>query len=112
MTQSQREAFMTKIQEEMEAAKTFITKLQELTKPIAPDNAIGRVSRMDAINNRSVNEEGLRKAQVRLQRLERQLARCDTEDIGKCTRCGVEIRFERLMFLPDSFRCVACARRG
>ncbi len=32
-----------------------IEVLKELTKPIAPENAIGRVSRMDAINNKSIN---------------------------------------------------------
>ena len=35
---------------------------KEITKPIAPENAIGRISRMDAINNKSVTEAALRQA--------------------------------------------------
>ena len=37
-----------------------IKEYTELTKPISPENAIGRISRMDAINNKSVNEAALR----------------------------------------------------
>ena len=33
-----------------------IEEYRQLTQPIPPNEAIGRVSRMDAINNRSVNE--------------------------------------------------------
>jgi len=36
-----------------------ILEYRELTKPIPPSVAIGRVSRMDAINNRSINEAAL-----------------------------------------------------
>ena len=52
-----------------------IAEYRELTKPIPPSEAIGRVSRMDAINNRSVNEAALRQ-------LERELAalRSDAKD--------------------------------
>ena len=32
-----------------------LIELKELTKPIEPDCAIGRISRMDAINNKSIN---------------------------------------------------------
>ena len=44
------------IEEEIDKTKVSIQHYKELTKPIAPENAIGRISRMDAINNKSVNE--------------------------------------------------------
>ncbi len=56
--------------QEIENTKKSITNLEELTKPIAPENAIGRVSRMDAINNKSVNEAALTKAKQKLKNLE------------------------------------------
>jgi len=59
-----------KIIQEIEKIKIKITDLEELTKPIAPDCAIGRVSRMDAINNKSINENALRKAQNKLKGME------------------------------------------
>ena len=57
------------IQEEILKTEASITSLKELTKPIAPENAIGRVSRMDAINNKSVNEAAIRKAEQKLKNL-------------------------------------------
>ena len=50
--------------------KDDILKLIELTKPISPDCAIGRVSRMDAINNKSINEAALRQKKNQLKALE------------------------------------------
>ena len=49
------------------AMNTFqSTTAQPRKYPIAPENAIGRVSRMDAINNKSVNEAALKKAEIKL----------------------------------------------
>jgi DnaK suppressor protein len=111
MTDEQKQQLLAKIETEITQTEQRIEELVELTKPIAPDNAIGRVSRMDAINNRSINESGLRQARSRLNKLQRQLERSRTAEFGYCSRCGQEIRFERLMYLPESFKCVSCARR-
>jgi len=48
--------------EEIVKTVAIIKTYQELTKPVAPDVAIGRISRMDAINNKSVAESALRQA--------------------------------------------------
>ena len=39
---------------EIEITKKSVLELKELTSPIAPDCAIGRISRMNAINNLSL----------------------------------------------------------
>ena len=88
-----------------------ISKLKELTKPISPENAIGRVSRMDAINNKSVNEVALRNAINKLTLLESALERINHEDFGLCIRCKNEIPIQRILLIPQSNRCVYCASR-
>lgn len=88
-----------------------IEELEELTRPIAPENAIGRVSRMDAINNRSVNEEALRKARKRLQQLKNNRERLAKGTIEECTNCGQAIQAKRLIYMPESHTCIPCARR-
>lgn len=89
----------------------LISELEELTQAIAPENAIGRVSRMDAINNRSVNEAALRKARQRLIKLKHNQQRLQKNEIETCTNCGNHIRIERLIYMPESNLCTACARR-
>jgi DnaK suppressor protein len=96
------------IQEELKATKAQILSLRELTKPIAPDCAIGRVSRMDAINNKTINEAALRKAEVKLSGLKYALERIDDSDFGTCAKCGQIIPLGRIMLMPHSRFCARC----
>jgi DnaK suppressor protein len=86
-----------------------IAEYRELTKPIPPSEAIGRVSRMDAINNKSVNEAALRQVEKQRQGLDRALQRMDDDRFGLCTRCGEPIPMGRLMLMPGALTCVRCA---
>ena len=86
-----------------------IQEYRELTKPIPPSEAIGRVSRMDAINNRSVNEAALRQLETELEGLIKAMDRMREEKYGKCLRCGEDIPTGRLMLMPGATRCVRCA---
>lgn len=96
---------------EKEIVKTekSVSRYEELTQPISPDNAIGRVSRMDAINNKSVIEAALQKAKERLTGLKRNLDKLGTDDFGVCPKCKNEIRIERILLAPESSFCVNCA---
>jgi len=86
-----------------------ILDLKELTKPIPPENAIGRVSRMDAINNRSISEAALRTSEKKMHKLLTAAEKVEEEYFGLCGRCGAEIPVARLMLLPESAFCVNCA---
>ena len=86
-----------------------IEELKELVRPEAPDSAIGRVSRMDAINNRSINEAGLRKKKLQLSKIDEALKLVDSPDFGKCIKCGKIIQPARILVMPESKVCVNCA---
>ena len=62
MNKQERNKAKESIKKSIEETQKDISNLKELAKPISPENAIGRVSRMDAINNKSVNEAALRNA--------------------------------------------------
>ncbi|MGI9545981.1 MAG: TraR/DksA C4-type zinc finger protein [Flavobacteriaceae bacterium] len=102
-----RDRFLTEIHN----TEKKIVQYEELTQPIAPDNAIGRVSRMDAINNKGVMEAALRKARERLVGLNRHLEKLQTSDFGICVRCKNQIPLERIFMAPQSSFCVNCARK-
>ncbi|MBW6498123.1 MAG: TraR/DksA C4-type zinc finger protein [Bacteroidales bacterium] len=87
----------------------LIKELEDLTRPIAPDVAIGRVSRMDAINNKSVNEAALRQARDKLQGLQHALDNIDNPSFGVCSRCGTEIPLGRILVMPESPKCIRCS---
>ncbi|MBL4594843.1 MAG: TraR/DksA C4-type zinc finger protein [Flavobacteriales bacterium] len=103
--------FKEKINTEIEKLQVKIDELKEATKPIAPDVAIGRISRMDAINNKSVNEAALRTAEIKMTKLEMASNKVDDPKFGICIRCGQAIPEGRLMIMPESIKCVNCAQR-
>lgn len=110
MTDKERQDFKRFANEEIESLKAEIPRLEELVRPVAPDNAIGRVSRMDTIVNQSVSETQLSKARVRLARLNEALRRVDDDpDFGLCIDCGEPIPMARLKAMPETQYCVKCA---
>ena len=110
MNDRQKTEFKAFAQAEIEGLKAEIPRLKELVKPVAPDNAIGRLSRMDNIVNQSVAEAQLSKAKVRLVRLSEALKRVDEdEEFGLCLDCGDPIPMARLKAMPETEFCVECA---
>ncbi len=99
-----------KLLQDIQKTEKIIKDYQEQTKPVSPDDAIGRVSRMDAINNKSVVEASLRKAEEKLRGLEYVLDNIDDPDFGRCKNCKTEIPIGRILFRPESVLCVNCAR--
>lgn len=97
------------IHQEIDKTQISITNLEALTKPIAPENAIGRVSRMDAINNKSVNDAALLKAKQKLKNLQITLSNLHDSDFGICAKCHNSIPIGRIMLVPQSRFCVQCA---
>lgn len=111
MTSEQKKLLAEIMEKETEKLKKRLKELKEFTKPIAPDDAIGRVSRMDAINNRSVTEAGVRNIENRLQLLTRAARSINNEDFGKCTVCKQSIAFERLKLRPEIRQCAECVNK-
>ena len=109
MDTENREKLKDHIQKEIEDLKQDIKSYQLLTQPVAPDNAIGRLTRMEAINSKSINEAALNKAKRTLSKMERALIRINDPDFGLCRECEEPIPFARLMIVPESDLCVRCA---
>ena len=97
------------IEEKLIAIKEDIASYELLTKPVSPDNAIGRLTRMEAINSKSINESILRKARDTRSQLERAVAKIDNPNFGLCRECDEPIPSARLMVLPETDLCVQCA---
>ena len=98
-----------KIEHEIKSLNNKIDLLVEQCRPIEPENSIGRVSRMDAINNKSVVESSLRLSKQRLSKLVIVKNKINDNDFGVCFNCKQKIPIERLLLLPESSKCVKCA---
>jgi DnaK suppressor protein len=112
MNISQKKTLIGHIQKTIAGLKADIDAYKGLTQPIAPDDSIGRLTRMEAINSKSINEAALRRARNTLSRLERTLRKVDDPDFGLCRECEEPVPFARLMAMPESDLCVACAEKS
>ena len=111
MDEHNKKLLQQKILSAISESEEIISSLKEKTKPVSPDNAIGRLSRMDAIGNKSVNDASLRKAQARLTQLKYALNNIDNPEFGICAECDEEIPLGRIMVMPESTLCVSCAEQ-
>ncbi|MFC1844923.1 TraR/DksA family transcriptional regulator [Thermodesulfobacteriota bacterium] len=108
MKKTEKEKLARQIREKIEMVRQDIVSYTERTQPVAPDDAIGRLTRMDAIGNKSINEAALREARNTLAKLERALKMIDRPGFGLCRECEEKIPLARLMIMPESDMCVTC----
>lgn len=112
MDDSQKAAIKAKIISLIEEAELSIVKMQDMAQPVKPENSLGRISRMDAINNKSVVDAAIRTKKSKLGKLKVALNSLDKKDFGFCSACKNPIQEGRLIFMPESTLCVRCASRG
>lgn len=110
MTPPQKEELKELIEKKIALSKRKIAGYREMAAPVSPENAIGRISRMDAINNKSVAEAALREEEDKLRGLEYMHRNLEKEDFGHCTLCENPIPITRLLLMPHSPYCVNCAK--
>ncbi len=105
--------FLARQKVKLEVAFVEVDKEIELLKvssqPVAPDNSIGRLSRMDAIAQKSVNEAALDHAKKRFVKIISALKRLNSEEYGYCLVCEDEISLQRLTAVPETTTCIDCA---
>lgn len=109
---SQRQELRKLMQDSLKDTEQEILRLKELIAPVSPDPAIGRLTRMEAIQSKSISEANLRKAQSRQTSLKRALRRLEEDDdFGICDACEEPIPYKRILLVPSTIRCVACAEK-
>ena len=111
MEKDERDKLEQHIRDRLQAVNGDIDAFRASSAPVAPDNAIGRLTRMEAINSQSINEAALRKALATRSLLEKALLTIDTDDFGLCRACEEPIAVARLMAMPEATLCVTCASR-
>jgi DnaK suppressor protein len=100
-----------KIVEEIELQKHWVESFTETSKPVAPDNAIGRLTRMEAISSQAISEASLNSARAKLIKLEKALSKVDLPEFGICVHCSAPIPQGRIMLMPENVLCVSCAEK-
>ena len=79
-------------------------------KPVTLDQeAVGRLSRMDAMQVQAMAEAQSRRRAALRSRIHAALERIDEGELGYCLDCGEEIAEKRLEHDPSVTQCIKCA---
>jgi DnaK suppressor protein len=82
---------------------------EEAARPVALDQtAVGRLSRMDAIQNQHLTKNLQEREEMRLGAICEALERIDAGTYGVCVGCQGPIAFDRLYVVPEADDCGHC----
>jgi len=109
MDESQQMEFRARIEAEMVEVQQDIDRLEESAAPVSPDKALGRLTRMESLNDQGISSMALGRAREKFYGLQKTLERLEDPAFGRCSLCSMPIPVERLLAMPESSRCVRCA---
>jgi len=73
---------------------------------------IGRLSRMDAMQQQAMDDETHRRRERELEKIKAALRRIEDGDYGYCSACDEPIAPKRLENDPGALMCIACASKA
>lgn len=98
-------AALLKLQAEL---PLLISRSDDDVKPVELDQPIGRLSRMDAIQQQKMSAATRLASERRLKLVEQALRFFDSGEYGDCRSCEEPIGFARLQARPETPLCLAC----
>lgn len=82
---------------------------EEALRPIQLDQtAVGRLSRIDSLQNQGLTRNLQEREQAKLGQVITAFQRIEAGTYGLCVECGGDIPFERLQVFPETPTCTAC----
>jgi DnaK suppressor protein len=99
------------MREEFDALRAASGTTSEDRKPVALDqSSVGRLSRMDAMQQQAMAAAQETRRHGRIRTLEAAVRRLEEGEFGWCEDCGEFIGERRLDLDPTLMRCKDCAR--
>lgn len=103
--------FRKKLEERLSSIQEGRESQQKEGAPVELDQTkVGRLSRMDAIQQQSMAQATARRTEQEYQRIRTALGRLESGDYGYCLKCEEEIAEGRLRVDPSTLICIDCAR--
>ncbi len=85
---------------------------EQSTETVSLDQAkVGRLSRMDALQQQAMAQANRAQHQQRLRNVQLALTAIEEQSYGFCEECGEDIPIARLEASPESIYCINCKNR-
>ena len=96
---------LSKLMEELEQS---LLDSRDAAQTVDLEQPIGRLSRMDAIQQQKMVAAGRRNTELRLAQVRNALVLFERDEYGICRKCEEPIRKARLIARPESPFCIGC----
>ena len=105
--------FKNRLEERREEILAGKEAIKQGSASVELDQArVGRLSRMDAMQQKAMSQAAARLIDMELQRIKTALSRIVSEEYGYCILCDEEIAEKRLRFAPSLLTCISCAQEA
>jgi DnaK suppressor protein len=105
--------FKKRLEERLEEIIAAQESRKKEVAPVELDQArVGRLTRMDAMQQQAMFQAAARLADLERQRIQSALGRMQSGDYGYCIICDEEIAEGRLRFDPSILTCISCAKEA
>ena len=109
LNQGQLAALRAQLVARLEEVRDTLQQSQSAAVPVQLDQqAVGRLSRMDAIQQQAMVQANRQRAQGLVRQIRAALKRLDDDEYGDCVRCGNLIAWARLNAQPETPLCLRC----
>lgn len=108
LTTIQRHELHQELLRSRDQLKALLRDSAEQAQPVDLDKPIGRLSRMDEMQQQSMAQANRRATEQRLVQIDAALSRIGHDEYGACVACEEEIGFGRLQARPEAPFCLSC----
>lgn len=110
LTAEQRAALEEALARALAKLERSMRTTDEALKPVKLDQtAVGRLSRIDTLQNQGLTRNLRDREQAKLGQIATAFQRLEAGTYGVCVECGGEIPFARLEVFPETPTCTACS---
>ena len=108
LTEDQVEELKSALVALTEKLEDLLTSTRESMRPVDLDEPIGRLTRMDAMQQQKMSGAQRHRFDLRLRQARQSLGLMERDEYGLCRRCEDPIGYPRLSARPESPYCLDC----
>lgn len=108
LTSEELEHLRQALEREQLRLEEHLALTKEGSRPVQLGTPIGRLSRMDAIQQQQMTKAGRATLDIKLRQVRASLDACQTGDYGYCRSCHQPIGYARLQARPEAPFCLSC----
>ena len=109
MEKSEKDKYFRLLQDSLSQVEGYLKSSEDAAAAVSPDKGLGRLSRMEAMQDQQLVMEMRRRKKRQLAEIKSALSRLEMDNFGICIFCGTEISSKRLEVAPETEICIRCS---